>query len=102
MDISGITRIEEAIRYGNSYLLKASEQSGFLAAALIAAFSVWKSEQEAILLDDIAFVSLALSIFCSIFTHFVIGNTYISQMKKVIDNQEIKHAFYITLSLIHI
>ncbi len=93
MDI--IERMEEAAKYGNNLLLKASEQAGFLSAALIASISFWKSSNGINLLEQIAFISLCISIFMSIFTHFSVGKTYVSQIKKLSEGKAAKSAFSI-------
>ena len=90
-----VERMEEATKYGNTVILKASEQAGFLAAALIASIVFWKSDIDTQLIDKIAYVSLSVSIFMSIFTHFSLGYTYVKQIKDLSDGKKVEHAFII-------
>jgi hypothetical protein len=88
--------MEEAVKYGNIMLLKASQQAGFLSAALIASITFWKGFAPSNFYNVLIFISLSISIFMSIFTHLLVGKTYIDQIEKFNKGTPFENAFNIT------
>jgi len=87
--------VYDAIKYSNSLLLKASEQGGFLAAAVIAVYGFWSSGEQILINHLLIFGALVLSIVCSILTHLFIGTTYLNQMRRIISGEISNNAFLI-------
>ena len=95
-----IGKLTEQYRYGNDKLLSASEQIGFLSAALIAASPIWAINKTTQLLTKITVLLLIFSIFCAIITHFIVGYVYIKQTQKIMMGKSDKNAYYIKSAII--